>query len=110
MMATKLIQLDDGTLVEVEAKEDEAQQISSRAAEQVSSSFDKVKPLLKKAVEPISEVWQELDKDVQIDQAEVTLNFSFEGEGNVYITKAKAGANLSVKLILKPKPPEASPE
>ncbi len=103
-MATKLIELEDGILIEVEAQEDEAQQISSRAAEAVSSSFSKIKPLLKKAVQPIAELWNELDQDVAIEAAEVTINFSFEGEGNIYVTKAKAGSNLSVKLILKPKP------
>jgi len=103
-MATKLIELeDDGMLVEVEAEENSAQQISSRAAEAVSSSFAKIKPLLKKAVKPIAEIWSELDQDVTVDAAEVTINFSFEGEGNVYITKAKAGSNLTVKLILRPK-------
>jgi len=102
-MATKLIELEDGILVEVEAQENEAQQISSRAAEAVSSSFSKIKPLLKKAVQPIAELWNELDQDVAIEAAEVTINFSFEGEGNIYVTKAKAGSNLSVKLILKPK-------
>jgi hypothetical protein len=102
-MATKLIELEDGMLVEVEANEDDAQQISSRAAEAVSSSFNKIKPLLKKAVQQIAEIWNELDQDVAIETAEVTINFSFEGEGNIYVTKAKAGSNLSVKLILKPK-------
>ena len=102
-MATKLIELEDGMLVEVEANEDDAQQISSRAAEAVSSSFNKIKPLLKKAVQPIAEIWKELDQDVAIETAEVTINFSFEGEGNIYVTKSKAGSNLSVKLILKPK-------
>jgi Trypsin-co-occurring domain 1 len=102
-MASKLIELEDGIFVEVEAKDDEAQQISSRAADAVSSSFSKIKPLLKKAVQPIAEVWKELDQDVAIEAAEVTINFSFEGEGNIYVTKAKAGSNLSVKLILKPK-------
>ncbi|TAF55180.1 MAG: hypothetical protein EAZ61_04690 [Oscillatoriales cyanobacterium] len=102
-MASKLIELEDGIFVEVEAKDDEAQQISSRAADAVSSSFSKIKPLLKKAVQPIAEMWSELDQDVAIEAAEVTINFSFEGEGNIYVTKAKAGSNLSVKLILKPK-------
>jgi hypothetical protein len=103
-MASKLIELDDGVLIEVEAEENEARQISSRAADAVNSSFEKIKPILKKAVQPIAEVWQELDQDVAIESAEVQINFSFEGEGNIYITKAKAGSNLSVKLTLKPKP------
>ncbi|GAB4342863.1 MAG: hypothetical protein Fur0042_05360 [Cyanophyceae cyanobacterium] len=103
-MGSKLIALEDGVLIEVEAADDEARQISSRAVEAVNSSFDKIKPILKKAVQPIAEVWQELDQDMMIESAEVQINFSFEGEGNIYITKAKAGSNLSVKLTLKPRP------
>lgn len=103
-MGSKLIALEDGVLIEVEAADDEARQISSRAAAAVNSSFDKIKPILKKAVQPIAEVWQELDQDMMIESAEVQINFSFEGEGNIYITKAKAGSNLSVKLTLKPRP------
>lgn len=103
-MASKLIELEDGVLVEVEVAEGEARQISSRSADAVSSSFEKIKPLLKKAVQPIAEVWGELNQDVAIESAEVQINFSFEGEGNIYITKAKAGSNLSVKLVMKPKP------
>ncbi|MEM6501876.1 MAG: CU044_2847 family protein [Cyanobacteria bacterium P01_C01_bin.89] len=102
-MATKLIQLEDGMLVEVETEENEAKQISSRAADAVKSSFEKIKPLLKTAIKPIAEVWKDLDQEVEIESAEVTINFSFEGEGNIYVTKAKAGSNLSVKLVVKPK-------
>ncbi|MGK7927228.1 MAG: CU044_2847 family protein [Spirulina sp.] len=102
-MASKLIELEDGTLVEVDVSENEARQISSRAADAVSSTFDKIKPILKKVVKPIAEVWTELNQEVELEAAEVEINFSFEGEGNIYITKAKTGANLSVKLIVKPK-------
>jgi hypothetical protein len=103
MMASKLIELEDGVLVEVAVPDNEAQQISSRAAEAVSATFDKIKPILKKTVRPIAEIWDELNQDVELEAAEVEVNFSFEGEGNIYITKAKTGANLSVKLIMKPK-------
>ena len=58
---------------------------------------------MKKAVTPVSEVWSELNQEVEVESAEVTINFSFQGEGNIYVTKAKAGSNLSVKLTLKPK-------
>jgi hypothetical protein len=40
---------------------------------------------------------------MQIEQAEIQIGFSFEGEGNLYVTKSKAGANLTVKMVLKPK-------
>ena len=102
-MPTRLIELKDGILVEAEVSEEEAQPISTSAVERVESTFDKVKPILVSISRPIADAWQEINKDMEIQQAEVEVNFSFEGEGNLYVTKAKTGANLSVKLILKPK-------
>jgi hypothetical protein len=102
-MATKLIQLQDGTLVEVEVPPDQAQQISSSSAKRVDESLDKIKPILVNACRPITAAWKEISQDMEIEQAEVELGLSFEGEGNLYITKSKAGANLKVKLVLKPK-------
>ncbi|WP_346294246.1 CU044_2847 family protein [Sphaerothrix gracilis] len=101
-MNGKLIKLEDGTLVEVEVQEDEIQEISDRTAERVNATFDKVKPILLNACRPIADVWQELNKDMYVETAEVEIGFSFEGEGNIYITKAKASSNLKVKLVLKP--------
>ena len=102
-MATKLIELEDGTLVEVEVSPDQAQPISGGLADKVSASFDKIRPLLIKTCRPIAEVYKELNQEMHIDQAEIQLGFSFEGEGNLYVTKTKAGANLMVKLVIKPK-------
>ncbi|MBI4783942.1 MAG: hypothetical protein HY785_21870 [Oscillatoriophycideae cyanobacterium NC_groundwater_1537_Pr4_S-0.65um_50_18] len=102
-MATKLIKLEDGTLVEVEIPEGQPVQISSRFAERVDTTFEKVKPLLINTCKPIIEACNELSQNVTIEQVEVQLGLTFEGEGNIYITKAKAGANLTVKLLIKPK-------
>lgn len=102
IMGTKLIQLDDGTLVEVQVPDDQAEQISGGFAERVDATFDKVKPLLIKACKPIAETWKELNQDVNIEQAEVEIGLGFEGEGNLYITRSVMSANLKVKLTLKP--------
>ena len=103
-MASKLIELADGTLVEIEVPENKAQLIAGGAAEKLQdATIDKVKPILLKACKPIVEVWQELNKDMHIEQAEVELGLGFEAEGNLYITKAKGNANLVVTLTLKPK-------
>lgn len=102
-MATKLIKLEDGTLIEVEVPPDQAQQISGGFADKVNATFDKVKPILVKTCRPIVAAWQEINQEMHIEQAEVELGLSFEGEGNLYVTKSKAGANLTIKLILKPK-------
>lgn len=103
MVASKLIELEDGTLIEVEVLEEQAQQISHRFADKVNTTFDKIQPILVKTCRPIAAAWREINQEMQIEQAEVEIGFSFEGEGNVYVTKAKAGSNLKVKLILKPK-------
>ena len=102
-MGTKLIELEDGTLVEVEVSEEQVQPISGGFAEKVSGTFDKIRPILLKTCQPIVSVWKELNKEMHIDQAEVTLGLSFEGEGNLFVTKSKAGANVTVKLVIKPK-------
>ena len=102
-MATKLIELEDGTLVEVEVPGEQIQQISGGVADRVSATFSKLQPLLVKACRPIVAAWAELGKEIDIEQAEVQIGLSFEGEGNLYITKSKANANLTIKLTLKPK-------
>jgi len=102
-MGSKLIKLEDGTLIEVEVQQEEVQEISDRAANRVSTTFDKVKPVLLKACRPITEVLKELNQEMEVTEAEIEIGFSFESEGNIYITKAKASSNLKVKLVLKPK-------
>jgi hypothetical protein len=102
-MATKLIELEDGTLIEIEVPADQAQQISGGLADKVQATFSKIQPLLVNTCRPIHAAWQEINQTMHIEQAEIELGLSFEGEGNLYITKSKAGANLTVKLTLKPK-------
>ena len=101
-MASKLIELDDGTLVEVEVPADQAQRISGVFADKVRTTFDKIQPILVKTCRPVTAAWQEISQEVNIEQAEVELGLSFEGEGNLYVTRSKAGANLTVKLVFKP--------
>lgn len=102
-MQTQLIELQDGTLVEVEVRTDQVREVSGRFAQRVESTFDTIRPLLLNACRPIVSACRELNKEMEIDGAEVEIGLSFEGEGNIYITKSKASANLTVKLSLKPK-------
>ncbi|MEO1395412.1 MAG: CU044_2847 family protein [Cyanobacteria bacterium J06634_5] len=102
-MGAKLIELTDGILVEVEASDEKAQQISGGFADRVSTNFDRIKPVLIATCKPIVEAWQELNQELNIEQAEIELGLSFEGEGNLYVTKSKLGANVTIKLSLKPK-------
>ncbi len=101
-MGSKLIKLDDGILIEAEVDDKKAKEIAGGAADKVESSFEKIRPILLNACRPVVDTWKELNKEMTIDQAEIQLGLSFEGEGNLFVTKAKAGANLTVKLVLKP--------
>jgi Trypsin-co-occurring domain 1 len=104
-MASKLIRLNDGTLVEVEIEPvpGQVQQISGgSAATRVESSFKDIAPVLFKVCSSVLDTWEEHDQDGRLEQVEVEVGLSFEGEGNIYVTKAKAGATLKVKMILKP--------
>ncbi len=103
-MTTKLIELEDSTLIEIEVAKGEARPIAGGFAEKVSSTFARIQPILIKTCRPIIAAWHELNQEMLIEKAEIELGLSFEGEGNIYVTKTKAGANLTVKLSLKPKP------
>lgn len=100
-MATKLIKLEDGTLVEVEVASDEVQQIAGGLAEKVDATMNKMKPILLKTCQPIVAAVKDLREDVDLKQVEVEVGLSFDVEGNIYVTKAKFGANVLVRMTLK---------
>jgi len=102
-MASKLIRLDDGTLVEVEVAGDEVQQISGGYAEQVNATINKIKPVLLNTCRPIVVAVKDLREDVELENVEIEVGLSFDIEGNIYVTKAKFGANVLVRMRLKNK-------
>jgi hypothetical protein len=107
-MVTRLIELEDDILVEVQSSGDEVQQISYNLAERVSdATVAKIKPILVKTCKPIIDAWRGISQDMDVEGAEIELGLGFEGEGNIYVTRSKAAANLVVKLTLKPKPSPA---
>lgn len=100
-MATKLIKLEDGTLVQIEVPEDEVQQIAGSLAEKVDATFSKIKPILLKVCQPIAATLKEVQDEVDLEQVEIELGLSFETEGNIYINKTTLGANVIVRMTLK---------
>ncbi len=101
-MATRLIQLKNGMMVEAEIPGQTGEQIAGGVNKLGVSFEEKVKPLLLQICESFANVWQELNQKMSVEQAEVEIGLSFEGEGNLFVTKAKTGANFTVKLTLKP--------
>ena len=65
-MATRLIELEDGILVEAEVPDGEAKSISTSAVKEVKSSFEQVKPILVSISRPIAEAWKEINKDMEM--------------------------------------------
>jgi len=103
-MPTQLIELKDGILVEVNAApEASPKQIAAGAAAQVEGAMDKASDLLLKAVQPVTAVWQELNRDLTIEQVEIELALGFEAEGNLFLVKGTGNANITFKLTVKPK-------
>ncbi|CAA6803372.1 MAG: Unknown protein [uncultured Sulfurovum sp.] len=101
-MASELIKLKDGTLIEIENSENDIEQISGGAADKVDENIDIIVPLLKKVVSPLKNTFDELNKEMSIEKAEVEIGLGFEAGGDVFIVKGKAKANLTVKLTLVP--------
>ncbi len=104
-MTYKLIELQDGTLVQVEANESGFGQIKqSNSPEQIRNvTIDAIRPLLLRISKPVTDVWRELSEDLQVQQAEIEIGLGFEGEGNIFLAKAKGSANIVIRLQLKPK-------
>jgi len=104
-MDYKLIELADGTLVEVEDNRPQAEQIADLGVAFLEDvSFEnRVKPLLLKITKPLASVWQELHREMSVDKAEVELGLGFQGEGNLFVTKAVGRANFMVRLTMSPK-------
>ena len=101
-MALELIKLNDGTLVEIENSENDIEQISGGMANKVDENIDVIIPLLKRVIAPLKNTFNELNKEMSIEKAEVEIGLGFEAGGDVFIVKGKAKANLTVKLTLVP--------
>lgn len=96
-----LIELDDGSLVEVQMPEYKAGEVAAGVAQRTSSNFSRVEGLLCTAAEPIAKAAKRISNSENVAiTAEVEVGLTFEAEGNVYVTKDKSDANLVVKLSI----------
>ncbi|GHO48959.1 CU044_2847 family protein [Ktedonospora formicarum] len=88
-------------MVEVEIGGNEVQQIAGGLAEKVDGTMNKIKPILLKTCQPIVSAVKDLSRDTDLEQVEIEVGLSFDVEGNIYVTKAKFGANVVIKMTLK---------
>jgi hypothetical protein len=104
-MSKKLIELENGLMMEVEVPESEIEMISggNDMVEKVQTSMGTIEKMLLQSVQPIINTYNTLNQEVTLDSAEVEVGIGFSAEGNIFIAKGNANANLKVKLVLKPK-------
>ena len=107
-MSKKLIELENGLLMEVEIAEDDdgIQQISGGEGEivnRVEKSMGTVEKMLIQSVQPVVNAYNILNQDIVLEKAEVEIGIGFSAEGNIFVAKGSTNANLKVKLVLKPK-------
>jgi hypothetical protein len=104
-MAKKLIELDNGLLIEVDIPQSEIEMISggNDIVEKVDKSISAVEKVLIKSVEPITRAYKALNQDIILEKAEVEIGIGFSAEGNIFVASGKGSANLKVKLVLSPK-------
>ena len=104
----KLIELENGLLMEVEVAEgqDGIEQISGGGDEivkRVQESLGSVEKMLLQSVQPVVNAYNTLSEEIVLEKAEVEIGIGFSAEGNIFVAKGSASANLKVKLVLKPK-------
>ena len=104
-MAKKLIELENGLMMEVDVPESEIEMISggSDMVEKVQASMGTVEKMLMQSVQPVINTYNALNQEVTLETAEVEIGIGFSAEGNIFVAKGSANANLKVKLVLKPK-------
>ena len=107
-MSKKLIEMENGLIMEVEIQDNKVSQISSKGdvIKKVKSSMQRVEEMLVQSVKPIEHAYKTLNRDVCLEKAEIEIGIGFTFEGNAFIVKGNSSANLKVKLILSPKKEE----
>lgn len=105
-MSKKLIEMDNGLMMQVDIPQQEIEMISGGGdvVEKVGQSMSAVEKLLIQSVQPIIQAYQILNKEMTLKEAEVEIGIGFSAEGNIFVAKGTGSANLTVKLVLSPKP------
>ncbi|WP_321471637.1 CU044_2847 family protein [Halarcobacter sp.] len=98
---TKILKLNDDIDVEIEIDNNQAQEISNYT--KVDTSIKEISLLLNKIMSPITNTYKELNKDVNMESAKVTVGVKIGIEGNFILAKSSANANIQVEMTFKPK-------
>ncbi|MDP2851168.1 MAG: CU044_2847 family protein [Sulfuricurvum sp.] len=97
---TKIIKFTDGLDVEIEINENQAHEIADHSV--INASIDQVQTFLKKVMQPFSNTYKELSKDMNIDSTKISIGVKVGIEGNFILAKSSAEANIQVEMTLRP--------
>ena len=102
MTSPKLIELDDGILIEVRRSPDEVEEIAGGITKKVRASIDDLAPMIVNIVRPLSAAFHTLRTANRVATLEFELGMSFEASGNLYVVDASTAANFKIKVTMKP--------
>jgi hypothetical protein len=103
-MANDVVRLSSGIAVEV-VKAPNSQPahvagIIDGLPSVVADSGGQITNIVMNVCEPIGNAWKGLEGKVTFEKVEIELTLDFEASGNVFVSKAKGSASLSVKITL----------
>lgn len=104
---SKLIELKDGTLVQIESIESSGlvtrNQFIDKVSYSLKNNLESIEPALVEISRPIASAFSKIRQEhgIEVEKAEVEVGFNFEATGNIFITHSKSNASLNVKLVLK---------
>lgn len=100
-MPTRLIRLADGVLVEVETAPGAFHPIAAGSAvDAVDAAIDKASGTILKVCQSLATAVKNVSSTVHVSEVEAEVGLAFEAEGNLYITKAKTTASITVRITM----------
>lgn len=96
---SKLIELADGVVVEIESAPGEVQRAGA-LPDKVQRNLEGVRDLATTVVKSTFADFAKFGDAVGVESLEIEFGISFGVEGNVYLAKASSTANLTVKVTL----------
>ncbi len=103
-MPKKLIELEEGIIVQVTAPEDEVRRVARRKGgeiDKIEKAYETVKDVIIKGIKPLTETWRHINEEMKAESAEVEFGVSFTGKGSVYLVESTAQASLKLKVTWK---------
>ena len=96
----QVIKLGDGIEVEVAVIDGELVEISNGS--QMDSSIEQVNSLLNQVITPVTNAFDSMKNNVEVESAKIVVGVKFGASGNVFIAKGTAEANITVEMMIRP--------